>query len=63
MLRSLADFCRVTPVDMERRLTAILAADLVGYSRLMGVNENRNISVMARYDQASSIRTNHRSRS
>ncbi len=24
---------------MERRLTAILAADVVGYSRLMGTNE------------------------
>ena len=24
---------------MERRLTAILAADVVGYSRLMGENE------------------------
>ena len=24
---------------MERRLTAILAADVVGYSRLMGANE------------------------
>src|SRR5437016_4202843 len=26
--------------DMERRLTAILAADVVGYSRLMGANES-----------------------
>jgi adenylate cyclase len=24
---------------MERRLAAVLAADVVGYSRLMGVNE------------------------
>jgi class 3 adenylate cyclase len=26
-------------VDMERRLTAILAADVVGYSRLMTIDE------------------------
>src|SRR6476659_997465 len=30
--------------DMERRLTAILAADVVGYSRLMGVNESGTLA-------------------
>jgi Predicted integral membrane protein len=31
---------------MERRLTAILAADVVGYSRLMGVNETGTLSAL-----------------
>ena len=29
---------------MERRLTAILAADVVGYSRLMGANESGTVT-------------------
>ena len=32
--------------DMERRLTAILAADVVGYSRLMGVNESGTLAAL-----------------
>jgi adenylate cyclase len=31
---------------MERRLTAILAADVVGYSRLMGLDEAGTLSVL-----------------
>src|SRR5207244_582331 len=31
---------------MERRLTAILAADLVGYSRLMGANESGTLAAL-----------------
>src|SRR2546428_6117650 len=31
---------------MERRLTAILAADVVGYSRLMGVNETGTLAAL-----------------
>src|SRR5437764_3917021 len=31
---------------MERRLTAILAADVVGYSRLMGVNESGTLAAL-----------------
>src|SRR5213079_429094 len=31
---------------MERRLTAILAADVVGYSRLMGVNESGTLATL-----------------
>src|SRR5207253_817383 len=31
---------------MERRLTAILAADVVGYSRLMGVNESGTVDAL-----------------
>jgi adenylate cyclase len=33
---------------MERRLTAILAADVVGYSRLMGVNEAGTLAALKR---------------
>src|SRR5437667_508470 len=32
--------------DMERRLTAILAADVVGYSRLMGTNEAGTLAAL-----------------
>ena len=31
---------------MERRLTAILAADVVGYSRLMGANESDTVTAL-----------------
>ena len=31
---------------MERRLTAILAADIVGYSRLMGANETGTLAAL-----------------
>ncbi|PYJ41375.1 MAG: adenylate/guanylate cyclase domain-containing protein, partial [Verrucomicrobia bacterium] len=31
---------------MERRLTAILAADVVGYSRLMGTNESGTLAAL-----------------
>ena len=31
---------------MERRLTAILAADVVGYSRLMGINESGTLAAL-----------------
>jgi adenylate cyclase len=31
---------------MERRLTAILAADVVGYSRLMGTNESGTLATL-----------------
>src|SRR5256885_3494964 len=31
---------------MERRLTAILAADVVGYSRLMGANESGTVAAL-----------------
>ena len=36
---SLDVVCNCNADDMERRLTAILAADVVGYSRLMGADE------------------------
>jgi adenylate cyclase len=32
---------------MERRLTAILAADVVGYSRLMGLDEAGTLSELS----------------
>src|SRR5438552_15982931 len=31
---------------MERRLTAILAADVVGYSRMMGANESGTVTAL-----------------
>src|SRR5207253_3610581 len=34
------------PKRVERRLTAILAADVVGYSRLMGVNEEGTLAAL-----------------
>lgn len=34
---------------MERRLAAILAADVVGYSRLMGVDEARTLALLRRH--------------
>jgi adenylate cyclase len=34
---------------VERRLTAILAADIVGYSRLMGIDEARTLAAVKRH--------------
>jgi TolB-like protein/class 3 adenylate cyclase/tetratricopeptide (TPR) repeat protein len=34
----------VTGSDVQRRLTAVLAADIAGYSRLMGVDEERTLA-------------------
>src|ERR1043165_1373513 len=34
--------------EMERRLTAILAADVVGYSRLMGADEAGTLTTLKR---------------
>src|SRR5688572_24215500 len=34
---------------MERRLAAILAADVVGYSRLMGVDEAGTLALLRRH--------------
>jgi adenylate cyclase len=34
---------------MERRLAAILAADVVGYSRMMGLNEARTLAALKSY--------------
>jgi adenylate cyclase len=36
---------------MERRLTAILAADVVGYSRLMGVDETGTVAALKKLRQ------------
>ena len=35
--------------EVERRLTAILAADVVGYSRLMGVDEEATLRTLRDY--------------
>ena len=39
-------FQQLEPVPMERRLTAILAADVVGYSRLMGLDEAGTLAAL-----------------
>ena len=39
----------VCPKDLERKLAAILSADVVGYSRLMAENESATISTLTDY--------------
>jgi class 3 adenylate cyclase len=39
LIAQLQVFGRVTSWQVERRLAAVLAADVAGYSRLMGVDE------------------------
>src|SRR6201993_5261614 len=40
-----------TPVGMERKLAAILSADVKGYSRLMGEDEEATIRTLTAYRQ------------
>jgi adenylate cyclase len=48
---------------MERRLVAILAADVVGYSRMMGENEEATLATLNRYRQLmDGLIGNHRGR-
>jgi len=42
---------RTTPADIERKLTAILSADVKGYSRLMGADEVGTIRTLTAYRQ------------
>ena len=35
--------------DVQRKLTAILSADVVGYSRLMGADEEATIETLTAY--------------
>ncbi|MEE8434921.1 MAG: hypothetical protein V3S64_09060 [bacterium] len=37
--------------DVQRKLTAILCADVVGYSRLMGENERATLRTLTDYRQ------------
>ncbi len=37
--------------DVQRKLTAILCADVVGYSRLMGENEESTLRTLTEYRQ------------
>ena len=41
----MADYCEKSPPE-ERRLTTILATDVVGYSRLMGEDEARTLATL-----------------
>ncbi|MBI3800569.1 MAG: adenylate/guanylate cyclase domain-containing protein, partial [Deltaproteobacteria bacterium] len=48
---------------MERKLTAILAADVAGYSRLMGVDEEGTLRTLTAYRQLiDALITQHRGR-
>ena len=48
---------------MERRLVAILAADVVGYSRMMGENEEATLATLKKYRQLmDGLIHNHRGR-
>ena len=42
----LAEGARMAEEQVERRLAAILAADVVGYSRLMEANEERTMGAL-----------------
>src|SRR3989441_7378951 len=42
---------RTTPAGIERKLTAILSADVKGYSRLMGADEEATIRTLTAYRQ------------
>ncbi len=39
--------------DVQRKLTAILCADVVGYSRLMGADEETTIETLTAYRKIS----------
>jgi adenylate cyclase len=41
--------CFVTGERVERRLAAVLAADVAGYSRLMGVDEVGTLAALKRH--------------
>ena len=47
--------------DTHRKLTAILCADVVGYSRLMGADEEATIETLNAYREVflSQIESNH----
>ena len=48
---------------MERRLAAILAADVVGYSRLMGADEEATLAKLSAYRAViDALVSNHRGR-
>jgi len=39
----------MTPPDLKRKLTAILSADVKGYSRLMGYDEEWTVRTLSAY--------------
>ena len=41
----------MTPQELKRKLTAILSADVKGYSRLMGENEEETIRTLTAYKE------------
>ncbi len=43
-------------MSMERKLTAILSADVKGYSRLMGVDEEATVCTLTAYREVMATR-------
>jgi len=41
----------MTTEDFKRKLTAILSADVVGYSRLMGEDEEATVRTLNKYKE------------
>ena len=51
------------PADAERKLAAILSADVVGYSRLMAEDEDETVRRLGAYrDEVGLLVTQHRGR-
>ena len=51
----------MTEKDYKRKLTAILSADVAGYSRLMGEDENATIRTLINYRELMSTRSHQTS--
>ena len=53
----------MTPQEIKRKLTAILSADVKGYSRLMGEDEEWTVRTLKRYKEVmGSLIQQHRGR-
>ena len=53
----------MTKEGFKRKLTAILSADVVGYSRLMGEDEDKTVQTLTTYrDVISSLIKDHKGR-
>jgi class 3 adenylate cyclase len=46
----------MTQEGFKRKLTAILSADVAGYSRLMGENETATVKTLAAYREIMTLR-------
>ena len=53
----------MAPEDFKRKLTAIMSADVAGYSRLMGEDESTTVKTLEAYKQVMfSLIKQHRGR-